>query len=206
MSQMDLSSLGIDQAAIDALARANVRTLQDLQRADPEQAAMASGIPVERLRDWQRRARRLGVPQPRSPLARAWTTGVVLIIIAIVIGWALIAIGARRITNAKQIQTASESKLAIAVSYVAGEAMSQLRDARLAINKNNWGSAQIILSQVAEKVALMRQVAPTDEVDAVQRISDQLTRLQKSADEQSKDTIQQLDALETSFDALHQQG
>jgi hypothetical protein len=204
MSETDLTSLGIDQSAAEALARANVRSVQDLLRADPEQAAMASGIPIERIQDWQRKARRTGASRPGSPVAKAWLIGVVLVLIALLLGWALMAIGAGRVRKAEQIRTAAESKLSVAVAYVAGEAISQVRDARLAINKNNWGSAQVTLSQVGEKIAFMRQVAPDNQIAAIDKISEELTRLQKSASEQSKDTVQQLDALETSLDALPQ--
>jgi len=207
MSDTDLTSLGIDQSAAEGLARANVRTVQELLRADPDQVAMASGIPIERLQDWQRRARRAGAgapPRPGSPAAKAWLIGAVLILIALLLGWALMAIGAGRVRKAEQIRTAAESKLSVAVSFVASEAIAQVRDARLAINKNNWGSAQITLSQVGEKVAFMRQVAPDNQVAAIDQISEELSTLQKSASEQSKDTVQQLDALETSLDALQQ--
>ena len=50
MSEKPLSdALGIDQAAEEALARADVRTLRELSAADPEALAMASGVVPYRL-------------------------------------------------------------------------------------------------------------------------------------------------------------
>ena len=78
MTEKPLSdALGIDASAQEALARANVRTLQELTSADPEALAMASGIPIDRIRDWQQRAKRAGAHPKRNPVLTGWMVAIV---------------------------------------------------------------------------------------------------------------------------------
>ncbi len=205
MSERELSeAIGIDQTAVEALARANIRTLQQLGEADPEAAAMASGIPVERIRDWQQKARRAGARPAMSPVAKGWLVGVIATAIALLLGWALLAIGSARIKQAEQTRVAAESKLSIALSFAASEAIEELRQARLALHNKNWGSAQRTLSSVEDKVTFLKQIAPEKRKGEVSGIGDQLTELQKAAGEQSEDVPQRLDSLEAALDALTQ--
>jgi len=204
MSQKSLSdALGIDPSAADSLARAGVHTLQELTDADPEALAMASGIPGDRIRDWQQRARRAGARSAkRSPVATGWMVAVIGLLVAVLLGWVTMSIGSRRIKQAEQTRVVAESKLEIAVRFAAGKAMDELRQARLALHSNNWGSAQMVLSEVRECVAFMVEVAPEGKRNEVMRLRDAVEQLQRAAEEQSKDTPAKLDALEAALDQL----
>jgi hypothetical protein len=205
MSERSLSdAVGIDASAVEALRRAGVQTVQQLADADPDAVAMASGVPVERIRDWQQRARRTGAKAGPSPVAKGWLVGVIGVVIAIILGWALIAIGSAKIRKAEGIRVASEAKLRIAVAYAANEAIEELRQARLALGNQNWGSAQTTLSQVGTRVKLINDVAPDSETDRVNEIQQLLDDLQAAVGQQSADASQKLDALEAALDKMRQ--
>jgi hypothetical protein len=205
MSERKLSeAIGIDETAVESLARANIRTLQELSGADPEAAAMASGIPVERIREWQQKARRAGAKRGMGPVAKGWLVGVIGVVIAVLLGWVLMAIGSNRIKQAEQVRVAAESRLNVALSFVAVEAIDELRQARLALHNKNWGSAQTTLSGVEDKVTFLRQIAPDERKNEVSAVADQLAEVQKAAGEQSKDVMERVDALEAALDAMTQ--
>ena len=205
MSEGKLSeAIGIDETAVESLARANIRTLQELSGADPESAAMASGIPVERIREWQQKARRAGAKRGMGPVAKGWLVGVIGVLIAVLLGWVLMTIGSNRIKQAEQVKVAAESRLNVALSFVAIEAIDELRQARLALHNKNWGSAQMTLSGVEDKVTFLRQIAPDERKNEVSAVADQLAELQKAAGEQSKDVMERVDALEAALDAMTQ--
>lgn len=198
-------AVGIDDSAVEALARADIRSPRQLSEADPEAVAMASGIPVERIRDWQHRARKAQAKRGMSPVVKGWLVGVIAIAIALLLGWLLTAIGSTRIRDAAQTKATAESKLDIALSFVAGEAIDEIRQARLALHGKNWGSAQTKLSSVEDKVTVMGQVAPEGRRGEIDRLRDELVKLQRAVSDQSGDSGAQLDALEASLDALRQQ-
>jgi len=205
MNERTLSeAIGIDAGAVEALGRAGVQTVQQLIDADPDTVAMASGIPVDRFRDWQQTARGSAARPGPSPAAKGWMVGVIGIVIAILLGWALIAIGSHRIAQAEKTRVASESKLQVAVSSAANDAIEQLRQARLAINATNWGSAQTALSKVDAKVTLIKQTAP----DNLQSDADELRKLMddvlNAVTQQSPDASAKLDALEAALDKMGQ--
>ena len=207
MSEGKLSeAIGIDEAAAEALARANIHTLKELSGADTEAAAMASGIPVDRIREWQQRARRAGAKRGMGPVAKGWLVGAVGVAIAVLLGWALMAIGSNRIKQAEQVRVAAESRLDVALAFVAQDAMDELRQARLALHNRNWGSAQMTLSGVEDKVNFLRQIAPERRKGEVSAAADQLAELQKAAGEQAKDVMERVDALEAALYALAQAG
>lgn len=195
-------ALGIDRSAVEALARADIRSPRQLSEADPEAVAMASGIPVERIRDWQQRARRAGAKRAMGPAAKGWLIGAIGIVLALVLGWALMSIGSVRIREAAQVKATAESKLEIAVSSIAGDAIDELRKARLALHGNNWGSAGTTLSRIEDKITVMGQVAPGDRKPEIDALRSQLTELQQAVSDQSKNAAEQLDALEAALDAL----
>ncbi len=205
MSEPTLSdAIGIDPSAMEALGRAGVQTVQQLASADPEAVAAASGIPVERIRDWQKRARKAAARPGPSPVMKAWMVGVIGVGIAIIVGWALIAIGSARIRKAEEIRVTAESKLQFAVSFAAGEAMDELRQARLSLHNNDWGSAQSALSRVEDKVTLVEQVAPDSIKGDAGNVRQLMGDLQNAVTEQSPDASGKLDSLEAALDKMRQ--
>jgi uncharacterized membrane protein YccC len=203
MSDRSLSdAVGIDASAVEALGRAGVQSVQQLVDADPDAVAMASGIPVERIRDWQQRARRTGAKARPSPVAKGWLVGAIGVVVAIILGWALIGIGSRKIASAEQTRKAAEAKLDAAVAFAAEDAMTELRQARLSVNNQNWGSAQTMLMKVDGRIRLIQQVAPErrkKDADQVRQLMDDLL---EAVSAQSADASQKVDALEAALDKM----
>ncbi len=205
MGERTLSeAVGIDQAAVEGLARAGVHTVQQLADAEADAVAMASGIPAERIKDWQQKARRAGSRQGPSSAAKGWMVGLIGVAIAILLGYLLIWIGSRKLEQANNIRATSESKLQLAVSFAAGEAIDQLRQARLALHSNNWGSAQSALSGVEDKVTLIEQVAPDSMKDDVGNVRQLMGDLQNAVTQQSSEASTKLDSLEAALDKMKQ--
>jgi hypothetical protein len=205
MSEHTLSdAIGIDTGAVEALGRAGVRTVQQLADADPDAVAMASGIPVERIKDWQQKARRVGARRRPSPIAKAWLVGVIGVAIAVVLGWALIGIGSRKIGSAEQTRKAAEAKLDAAVAFAAEDAMAELRQARLSVNNRNWGSAQTILMKVDGRIRLIQQVAPDRRKKDADQVGGLMDDLMAAVSAQSGDASQKVDALEAALDKMRQ--
>ncbi len=203
MSEKPLSEvIGIDQAAEEALARANVRSLRELREAEAEALAMASGIPLERIKDWQQRARRAGAPGRRNPVVTGWMVAIIGLIVAALLGWGLMSVGAGRIQQAEQTKVAAEAKLETALTFAAAEAVDELRKARLALHNNNWGSAQTTLSRVEDYVTFMEQVSPEGKRGAVAQIREAMGDLQGAVGQQSADAGGRLDALEAALAQL----
>ena len=204
MSENKLSDvLGVDQSAEDSLSRAGVHTPQELAEADAESLAMASGIPIDRIRDWQQRARRAGSRgAKRSPVATGWMVAIFGLLIAVLLGWITMTIGSRRIKQAEQIKVVAESRLDIALRFAAGKATDELRQARLALHNKNWGSAQVALSEVRECVAFMADVAPEGKRKEITKLRDSVEQLQRAAEEQSEGAMDGINALEAALDEL----
>ena len=203
MTEKPLSdALGIDQAAAEGLARADVRTLRELSAADPEALAMASGIPLDRIKDWQQRARRAGAPKRRSPVATAWMVAIIVLVVAVLLGWILMSIGSRRMQQATQIRREAESKLEMEVSFGARRAMDELRPVRLALHNSNWGAAAEALSPAEDCVQFIERVAPDRMESDVRTVTTGLERLQGAILDQSKEAMDRLTDLEAALDAL----
>jgi hypothetical protein len=205
MSERTLSdAIGIDAGSVEALGRAGVQTIEQLADADPDTVAMASGIPVDRIREWQQKAQGPVVRPGPSPVAKGWMVGVIGVVIALALGWVLIAIGSAKIRKAEGIRAAAESKLRFAVSFGAEEAIEEIREARLSLHGNNWGSAQAVLSSVEDKVTLMEQVSPDGMKDDVANVRQLIGDLQNAVTQQSPEASNQLDELEAALDRMRQ--
>ena len=205
MSERKLSdALGVDQPVEEALARVGIRTLKELSEADTEAVATASGLPIDRIREWQEKAKRAGARPGPSPAAKGWMVGVIGVIVAIILGSILIAIGSNRIKKAEQIRVTAESKLGVAVSFAAEDAIEQVRQARLALHNENWGSAQRVLSSVEYKVTLIEQVAPDRKRKEVSELRTLMGDLQSAVSAQSGEASSKLDAMEAALDKLKQ--
>ncbi len=204
MSEKSLSDLlGIDVAAQDALARAGVRTVEELSAADAETLATESGVPVDRVRDWQRRAQKVAARAGgRSPVLTGWLVAIIGLVIAGLVGWATISIGTRRIQDAEQTKVEVQSQLRIAVTFAANQAVAKLREARLELHNKNWGSAQMVLSSVEDHITFIEQVAPDEKSKQVGRIRAGIGDLQRAVGKQSADAVKQLDALEAALAEL----
>jgi len=141
----------------------------------------------------------------RSATRFGYTVAGVGLVLAVVLGWALMGIGSRRLKEAERVRTAAESQLLIALDFAADAAMERAQQARLSINKNNWGEAQTTLARMTELLTLMEQVAPERKRNEVSQVRQQLEEAQQLAGEKSPNALATLDALATNLDALKQQ-
>ena len=203
MSEKSLSdALGIDQGAEEALARADVRTPRELSEADPEALAMASGVPLDRIKEWQQRARRAGAPRRRNPVVTGWMVAIVGLLIAVGIGWMLVTIGTTKMETAEKIRRAADSKLELEMSFGASRAMDDLRPVRLAVHNRNWGEATAALAPVAAGVAFIARVAPEGQQDSVVRAEEGLGELRRAIEDQSPEAMEHLTDLEVGLARL----
>jgi len=127
------------------------------------------------------------------------------LVIAILLGWALMAIGANRLDQANKIRASAERRLMTAMGFAAEEAMRDAQQADIAIRRSNWGEAQTRLSRVNELVTLMEQIAPASRSTAVRRLRERLAEAQQLVGNQSEGATQVTDALVTDLDDLRQE-
>lgn len=203
MTEKSLSdALGLDASAREALARANVRTLQELTSADPEALAMASGIPIDRIRDWQGRAKRAGAKPKRNPVLTGWMVAIVGLAIAGLLGWATMSIGRARIVEAKDMQQQLDTRLYAMLDDIAEEANLQANAVDREIRNSNWGAAQRELSGVGKCVGMMEQVALEGRDQGVRQARESFDELDRAVREQSSDARERLDAFRQDLEAV----
>ena len=204
MSEKSLvDAIGIDRSAEEALSRAGVRTVDELRAADAESLAAASGVPVDRVREWQQRAARAGpARKARNPVVTGWLVAVVGLLIAVLIGWVMMTIGARRVESAEQMRKQAESRLLVALDFAVELASDEAKSVDDALLSSNWGSAARRLAQVSNAVNLMDQVAPESRQKQVDEVLELLSQLQGAIGDQSSDARDRLDAFRTALDGL----
>ena len=204
MSEKSLvDAIGIDRSAEEALSRAGVRTVEELRAADAESLAAASGVPVERVREWQGRAARAVLPRKaRNPVVTGWLVAVLGLVVAVLIGLAMMAIGAKRVEQAEQVRQQAESRLLVALDFAVELAADEAKSVDDALLASNWGSAARRLAQVSNAVNLMAQVAPDSKQQQVDEVRELLSQLQGAIGDQSKDARDRLDAFRTALDGL----
>ena len=204
MSEKSLvDAIGIDRSAEEALSRAGVRTVDELRAADAESLAAASGVPVDRVREWQQRAARAGpARKARNPVVTGWLVAVVGLLIAVLIGWVMMTIGAKRVESAEQMRKQAESRLLVALDFAVELASDEAKSVDDALLSSNWGSAARRLAQVSNAVNLMDQVAPESRQKQVDEVLELLSQLQGAIGDQSSDARDRLDAFRTALDGL----
>ena len=204
MSEKSLvDAIGIDRSAEEALARAGIRTVEELRTADAESLAAASGVPVARIREWQGRAARAALPRKaRNPVVTGWLVAILGLVVAVLVGWAMMAIGARRVEQAEQVRQQAESRLLVALDFAVELAADEAKSVDDALLASNWGSAARRLAQVSNAVNLMAQVAPDSKQQQVDEVRELLSQLQGAIGDQSKDARDRLDAFRTALDGL----
>jgi len=141
-------------------------------------------------------------PRGQEGTRSGWAIAVVGLLVAVLLGWAMMAIGARKLRDAAKLQADAESRLLIALDYAASQAMTQTQEARVSLNRDNWGEAQSRLDSVNELVTLMERVTPDRTRPDVDRLRDRLGEAQRLVGEQSKDALSALDSLITELDGL----
>jgi len=142
--------------------------------------------------------------RPKRKPVPGWLVAAVGLLIAIILGWATMAIGSRRLEAAKQIRSESEGRMMIAVDFAAEDAMRTSQDAQVAISKSNWGQAGSALARVNNLVALMEQVAPEGKRSAIGDIRNSLSNAQQQVASQSQDAVQEINTLIAELDGLRE--
>jgi len=134
--------------------------------------------------------------------ASGYLIAVIGLALAIVLGWAMMKIGEKKLRDASKIQAEAEGRLAIAISFMAREAMRYNQEASISLNRSNWGEAQMSLLRVDELVTLMEQVAPEARLQAVKEVRHRLSEAQRLTEEQSGHAPQAVNALAAQLDEL----
>jgi len=200
MTEKPLSaSLGIDQGAAEALTRAGVRTLQELAAADPESLAMASGIPLDRIREWHQRARRAAAPRRRNPVVTGWMVVIIGLLVAVLIGWIMMSLAARKMQEASQ----AEKRLQGEVEFWTIRAKEDLLAVQEQLSKGNWGvAAEQPLPRLRESVDSIKRVAPSSKGGLVEQVYRKLDELEDAVQRQSGDATDRLIELQSALDRL----
>jgi len=200
MTQKPMSeSLRIERSAVEALARAGVRTLQELADADPESLAMASGIPLERIREWQQRARRAAAPKKRNPVLTGWMVAIIGLLVAALIGWIMMSLAARKVQQAGE----AEKRLQGEVEFWTIRAKGELLTVQEQLSKGNWGlAAEEALPRLGESVDSIKRVAPSSKAGLVEEVYRKLDELEDAVQRQSGEAMERLIALQRALDRL----
>jgi hypothetical protein len=205
MSEKSFSNaLGIESTAEEALGRAGVNTLEQLSEADADTLATSSGIPVDRIRDWQHRARRATRPARRSPVLTGSLIAIAGLLLAVLLGWAMMSTGARKIERGEQLTREAESKLEYVTASAAQKASAKLNAARPHLRNRNWGSAKAILADVGDYVGIMEQVSADTTLKHVRQVREGFVDLERAVGEQSEDAMERLDTLQAALDDVAQ--
>ena len=120
------------------------------------------------------------------------------LVIAGLLGWGLMSIGARRLREAEQ----QKEPLRHAMSVLAGEAIAAADEAALAVANKNWGDAQKPLRRVDEVASGMQQAATPETQGKVERARAALKEAQDALGKQDESTQAKLDALASQLRAL----
>lgn len=150
----------------------------------------------------ERGAQREQSGQARSNPMSGWLVAVIGLLIAVILGWAMMAIGAGRLEAAKKTRSDAEGRLLIALDYAAREAMREAQGAQVAINKDNLGEAATRLSRANDLVTLMEQVAPESMRSGVSDVRNSLSGAQQQVGARSQDAAQSVNTLITQLDGL----
>lgn len=142
-----------------------------------------------------------GAQRRTNPMLGIWIA-VIGLLLALILGWTMMRIGAGRLAAAAKIRSDAEGRLMVAVEFAASEAVNQAQEARLSMSQGNWGEAQRRLSRVTGLVTLMEQVAPQSKMASVAQLRERLGEVQRLVAEQSRDALGSLDALVTQLDEL----
>src|SRR5574340_634477 len=131
-----------------------------------------------------------------------WLVAIVGLLGAGLLGWGMMAIGERKLEQARKMTAESEGRLMTAVAFAAQEGTQEAQAAQIAVTRSNWGEAGSKLARVGELVALMEQITPESQRGAVSDIRGKLGDAQRLVGEQSRDAGESLNALVGALDAL----
>jgi biopolymer transport protein ExbB/TolQ len=134
----------------------------------------------------------------RNPVAVGWAIAVAGLIVAFLLGWALMGIGSSRLAEARREQ----EPLRNAVSFMATEAVGAAREAATAVASNNWGEAQQRLTRVNEIVTALERAKSDANARQIEQVRRALSQAQTAVGEQNRSARDAVDRLISSLEAL----
>jgi hypothetical protein len=140
-------------------------------------------------------------PQPK-PGGAGWKTAAIGILIAIVIGLIMIAIGSAKIKRGAQMQKEAELRLGDVVQYLAADAKAEADQMDEYLRQSNWGLATKRMGKLTEAVSLLDQIAPEAERSQVEQVKDASAQAQEAIDSHADDWRDKLDNLRAALDPL----
>ena len=126
-----------------------------------------------------------------NPVMRGTLVAVFGLALAGLLGWGLMSIGANRLKLADQ----EKEPLRQAMSYLAGDAITNLDETELAIAGKNWGDAQRPLQRADEIVSAMEKSTTPDTQDTVQQARSALREAEDAVAHQDQASPAKLDAV-----------
>jgi biopolymer transport protein ExbB/TolQ len=134
----------------------------------------------------------------RNPVVVGWIIAVVGLIIAFLLGWALMGIGSSRLAEARREQ----QPLRNAVSFMATEALGAAREAAAAVASSNWGEAQQRLTRVNEIVTGLERAKSNENARQIEQVRRALGQAQTAVGEQDRSARDAVDRLIAALEAL----
>ena len=134
----------------------------------------------------------------RDPVVTGWIIAVVGLIIALLLGWVLMGIGARRLAQARREQ----EPLRNAVSFMATEAAGAARGAATAVASDNWGEAQQRLTRVNEIVTGLERAKSNGNARQIEQVRRALGQAQTAVGERSRDAGDAVEGLVSALEDL----
>ena len=140
--------------------------------------------------------------EQQKPAGGGWKVAAVGILIALVIGLTMIAIGVRKIKRGAEMQQQAELRLQDVMQYLAADAKAQADQMDEYLRQSNWGLATKRMGKLVEAITLIDQIAPRAKRAEVEQVEEARERVQKALDERAEDWRDRLDQLRAALDEL----
>ncbi len=140
--------------------------------------------------------------EQQKPAGGGWKVAAVGILIALVIGLTMIAIGVRKIKRGAEMQQQAELRLQDVMQYLAADAKAQADQMDEYLRQSNWGLAAKRMGKLVEAITLIDQIAPRAKRAEVEQVKEARERVQKALDERAEDWRDRLDQLRAALDEL----
>jgi len=130
-------------------------------------------------------------PKRRNPVVVGWAVAVAGLIVAILLGWALISIGSSRLDQARK----EKAPLRLAISFMASEGITAARGAADSVSSSNWGDAQRKLVRANAVITAMERSTTADNRRQVQQARRTLGEAQEAVGRREPNARDNVDRL-----------
>jgi hypothetical protein len=134
----------------------------------------------------------------RNPVVTGWLVAIAGLVIAFLLGWGLMTIGAGKLEAARK----TRQPLQYAVSFIATEAIGATQEAAAAVAASNWGEAQQRLGRVNEIVTALERAKSDENGSRIDRVRRSLGEAQAAVGQQKSEARDRVEQLISDLEAL----